>query len=338
MTNIEFNGIFSFNTAEELIGIFDAEYKGVPGGLTFEQGGYLEEQGKGWKLYLPHKSIRVKESNYIGRFSDINFGFYGMNRKGEEGILLKVSEKIKQYPESVLKQGLNINDGKLVLQTMFFTVDEIILHNGENFAEFILKLGHNSDMAKLNAKELKAMLADAKYVEPEIDNISGDITDEYKYVPLVLEIEVLESPREIIHGKNWSDANRTNKYVHTHVPTNSDWNDLIRSKLHDSRDELNTPPDILGLRHDIARLNAPKGASSSIATFEYDMSPRSLRTFVLAQLNVAEGNELIALAVKHRMTLNKQPNNCKKDELLEIIRFYDLVKKATVNGLPRTIK
>jgi hypothetical protein len=208
------------------------------------------------------------------------------------------------------------------------------VHNGESFAEFILKLGYKGDLAKMDAKALKALLAEAKYVEPEIDNISGDITDEYTYVPLVLEIEALGSPREILHGKNWRGANRTNKYVHTHLPTESRWNDLIKMALKDERDELNTPTDILGLWHDINRLKALQGASSSIVTFEYDRTPRTIRTFMMDLLSEAEQKEMLRLADKHRMSLSKQTDDFYKEELREIIRFYELVKKATVNGLP----
>jgi hypothetical protein len=323
-----------FISGKELMAIFDAEFKAVPTGIVFEQGGYIAQGHRGWELYMPSKFVRLKAASDVGRFSDINFGFYGMNRAGEEGLLLKVSERVLTYMEPVLTQGQNISNGKPVLQTKFFTAAEIILHNGESFAGFILKLGHNGDLSNLDEKSLKAMLAGAKYVEPEIDNISGDITDEYKYVPLVLEIEALGSPREILHGQNWRRANRTNKFVHTHLPTESKWNALIRSKINDDRDELNSPTDILGLRHDIARLKAPHGASSSIVTFEYNKRPRILRTFVLELLNPGDSRELLSLATKHRLTLNKHADECTEEELRDIVRFYDLVKKATVNGLP----
>jgi hypothetical protein len=306
----------------------------VPGGLVFEQGGYLAQGPRGWELYVPRKSVRLKAASDIGRFSDINFGFYGKNRAGEEGILLKVSELVPTYVEPVLKQGKDLTNGKPVLQTKFFTAEEIIVHNGESFAEFILKLGYKGDLAKMDAKALKALLEEAKYVEPEMDNTTGDITDEYTYVPLVLEIEALGSPREILHGKNWRDANQTNKYVHTHLPTESRWNDLIRSKLNDERDELNTPTDILGLWHDITRLNAPKGASSSIVMFEYDRTPRVMLTFVMDLLSAEEQKDMLRLADKHRMSLSKKTSDFYPDELREIVRFYELVKKATVNGLP----
>ncbi len=323
-----------FQTEKDLINILDAEFKKVPVGLVFEQGGYLAKGPKEWEIYVPRKSVRFKAASDIGRFSDINFGFYGQNRAGEEGILLKVSERVPTYVEPVLKQGKDLTNGTPVLQTKFFTAEEVILHNGESFAEFILKLGYNGDLAHMDARALKALLAEAKYVEPEMDNTTGDITDEYTYVPLVLEIEALGSPREILHGKNWRGANRTNKYVHTHLPTESRWNDLIRSKLNDERDELNTPTDILGLWHDVNRLNAPRGASSSIVTFEYDRTPRTMRTFMMDILSAEEQKDMLRLADKHRMSLSKKTSDFYPDELREIVRFYELVKKAMVNGLP----
>ena len=316
-----------------MIDIFDAEYKKVPGGLVFEQGGFLTQGPKGWELNVPRKSIRLKAASDIGRFSDVNFGFYGRNRAGEEGILLKVSERGSTYIEPVLQQGINLTNDKPVLHTKFFTANEIILHNGQRFASYILKLGHSGDLATIDEQSLKALLIEAKYMEPEIDNLSGEITDEYKYIPLVLEIEALESPREILHGKNWRDANRTNKYVHTHLPTESRWNDLIRSRLNDERDELNSPTDILGLRHDISRLNAPRGASSSIIMFEYDRAPRIIRTFMLDLLTPSERKELLSLTIKHKMSLSNQPKDVLAADLHEIVRFYELVKKATVEGL-----
>ncbi len=322
-----------FQTDKDLIDIFDAEFKKVPEGLVFEQGGFLANRLSGWELYMPTKIVRLRSSSDIDKFSDINFGFYGKNRIGEEGILLKVSERIPTYMDSLFQQMPDKRNGATVLQTVFFTADQIILHNGESFRKFILRLGHNGNLDHLDEKGLKALLDDAKYLEPEIDNISGEITDEYKCVPLVLEIEALGSPRELMHGKNWRDANRTNKYVHTHLPTVSRWNDLIRKFLNDERDDLNTPPDILGLRYDINRLNEPKGASSSIVTFESDRTPRTMRTFMMDMLNAEEQKELLTLANKHRITLTRQTSECYPEDLKQIVRFYELVKKATVEGL-----
>lgn len=323
-----------FQTEKDLIDIFDSEFQKVPGGLVFEQGGFLAQSPRGWELYVPKKIVRLKASSGIDKFSDINFGFYGKNRAGKEGILLKVSEHIPAYIDPVFKQADQNRNGAAVLHTVFFTADQIILHNGESFGMFILRLGHNSDMAHLSEKGLKALLDEAKYVEPEIDNTTGEITDEYRYVPLVLEIEALGSPREILHGKNWRGANRTNKYLHTHLPTVGTWNDLIRKALHIDRDEFNTSPDILGLQHDINRLNAPQGASSTIVTFESDRTPRVMRTFMMDLLNADEQEELINLASQHRTTLARPVTECYRSDAEEIIRFYELVKKATVEGLP----
>jgi len=322
-----------FQTDKDLIDIFDAEFKKVPEGLVFEQGGFLAQGPSGWELYVPKKIVRLNASSDIDKFSDINFGFYGRNRSGEEGILLKVSQRIPTHIDPIFKQVAQKRNGTALLQTAFFTADQIILYNGESFRDFVLRLGHNGDLAHMDAKALKALLDEANYVEPEIDNTTGDITDEYRYVPLVLEIEALGSPREILHGKNWRDANRTNKYVHTHLPTVSRWNDLIRKFLNDERDDLNTPPDILGLRYDINRLNEPKGASSSIVTFESDRTPRTMRTFMMDMLNAEEQKELLTLANKHRITLTRQTSECYPEDLKQIVRFYELVKKATVEGL-----
>jgi hypothetical protein len=189
-------------------------------------------------------------------------------------------------------------------------------------------------MVGINEKDLKDLLDKAKYVEPQIDNTTGDITDEYKYVPLVLEIEALASPREILHGKNWRGANRTNKYVHTHLLTAGRWNDLIREVLSDERDELNTPTDILGFMYDVNRLNAPQGASSSIVMFESDGTPRTMRSFVMDLLSPEEQKELLTTASKHRTSLTREPSTFSHGQLREIIRFYELVQKATVRGLP----
>lgn len=323
-----------FESAQELIGLLDGEFKRVSEGLVFEQGGFLAQGPRGWELYVPAKIVRLKASSDIDKLSDINFGFYGKNRAGEEGILLKVSERIPAYIDPVFKQAAQNRNGTSLLQTIFFTADQIILHNGESFRKFILRLGHNGDLAHLDEGSLKAMLDEAKYVEPEIDNISGDITDEYKYVPLVLEIEALGSPREILHGKNWRGVHRTNKYVHTHLPTVGLWNDIIREYLHIERDEFNTPPDILGLQHDMNRLNAPQGASSTIVTFESDRTPRVMRTFMMDLLSEGERKELLDLASKNRTALTRDPNDCYQSELEGIARFYELVKKATVEGLP----
>jgi len=323
-----------FESVQELIAFFDAEFKTVSGGLAFEQGGFLAKGPRGWELYVPKKIVRLKATSDIDKLSDINFGFYGQNRAGEEGILLKVSERIPAYVDSAFKQPTQKRNGAAVLHTVFFTAEQIILRNGESFREFVLKLGYNSELTHTDGKALKALLDDAKYVEPEIDNTTGEITDEYKYVPLVLEIEALGSPREILHGKNWRDANRTNKYVHTHLPTVGIWNDLITKMLHIERDEFNTPPDVLGLHHDINRLNAPHGASSTIVMFQSDRTPRVMRTFMMDLLSEDERKELLRIASKNRTTLTRHPNDCYRSEIEEIVKFYEMVKKATVNGLP----
>ncbi len=326
-----------FQTDKDLIDIFDAEFKKVPEGLVFEQGGFLAQGPSGWELYVPKKIVRLNASSDIDKFSDINFGFYGRNRSGEEGILLKVSQRIPTHIDPIFKQVAQKRNGTALLQTAFFTADQIILYNGESFRDFVLRLGHNGDLAHMDAKALKALLDEANYVEPEIDNTTGDITDEYRYVPLVLEIEALGSPREILHGKNWCDANRTNKYMHTHLPTVGTWNDLIRKALHIDRDEFNTPPDILGLQHDIDRLNAPQGASSTIVMFESDRTPRVMRTFMMDVLSSDEQEELINLASQHRTSLARPVTECYRSDAEEIIRFYELVKKATIKGLPNSI-
>ncbi len=327
------NGIV-FQTDKDLIDIFDAEFKKVPEGLVFEQGGFLAQGPMGWEMYVPKKIVRLKASSDVDEFSDINFGFYGKNRASEEGILLKVSKRIPAYIDPVFKQATQKRNGTAVLQTVFFTADQIILQNGESFREFILRLGHNNgNLAHIDARSLKSMLDEAKYMEPEIDNISGEITDEYRYVPLVLEIEALGSPREMLQGKNWRDANRTNKYVHIHFPTSGNWNVLIKRGLNDERDEFNTPTDILGLMHDIKRLNTPLGASSTIVMFESDRTSRGMRTFMMDLLNEEEQKELLTLARKHRTTLTRETSDFYKNELLEVVRFYELVKKATVEGL-----
>lgn len=322
-----------FQTDKDLIDIFDAEFKKVPEGLVFEQGGFLAQGTKGWELYLPKKIVRLKASSDVDEFSDINFGFYGKNRASEEGILLKVSKRIPAYIDPIFKQATQKRNGTAVLQTVFFTADQIILQNGESFRDFILRLDHNSDLAHLDEIGLKALLDNAKYLEPEIDNISGEITDEYRYVPLLLEIEALGSPREILHGKNGREAHRTNKYVHTHLPTSGMWNELIKDFLNDERDELNTPTDILGLKSDINKLNAPKGASSTIVMFESDRTPRTTRSFMMDLLTAEEQDELLTLARKHRTSLTRETSDFYENELHEIIRFYELVKKATVEGL-----
>ena len=323
-----------FQTDKDLIDIFDAEFNKVPEGLVFEQGGFLAQGPSGWELYVPTKTVRLKSSSDVDEFSDINFGFYGKNRANEEGLLLKVSKRIPAYVDPVFKQAAQNRNGAVVLQTVFFTADQIILRNGESFRNFVLRLGHNGDLAHLDEGSLKALLDEAKYVEPEINNISGEITDEYRYVPLVLEIEALCSPREILHGKNWREAHRENKYVHTHLPTAGRWDDLIRKFLTDEREELNTPTDILGLHHDINRLNAPQGACSTIVMFESDRTPRIMRSFMMDLLSAEEQKELLSLARKHRTSLTRDTGDFYHNELREVVRFYDLVKKATVEGLP----
>jgi len=335
-TNANISEGIVFQTDKDLINILDAEFKKVPGGLVFEQGGFIAPRAGYWELYVPKKIVRLKATSDIDKFSDINFGFYGKDRAGEEGILFKVSERIPAYIDPVFKQATQNRKGASVLQTVFFTEDQIILHNGESFSNFILSLGHNGNLAHMNEEGLKAMLCEIKYVEPDIDNISGEITDEYWYVPLVLEIEALGSPREIMHGKNWRDTHRTNKYVHTHLPTAGNWNVLIKRGLNDERDELNTPTDILGLMHDIKRLNAQQGASSTIVMFESDRTPRGMRTFMMDLLNEEEQKEFLILARKHRTTLTRETSDFYKNELLEVVRFYELVKKATVKGLPNS--
>ena len=326
-----------FQTQKDLIDIFDTEFKKTPDGLVFEQGGFLTQGPKGWELYVPKKIVRLKASSDIDDFSDINFGFYGRNRSGEEGILLKISKLIPAYVDPVFKQVYNYRKGTPVLQTVFFTTDQIILQNHESFREFILRLDHNGTLAHLDETGLKALLDETKYVEPIIDNTTGDITDEYKYVSLVLEIETLGTPREILHGKNWREAHRTNKYVHTHLPTSSRWNDLIRKFLNDERDNLNTPTDILGLQHDINRLNAPQGASSTIVMFESDRTARVMRSFMMDFLSSEEQKDLLSLARKHRTSLTRDTGGFYHNELREVVRFYELVKKATVEGLPNSI-
>jgi hypothetical protein len=324
----------AFGSANELIGIIDGEYRKCPSGLVFEQGGFLAQGNRGWELYLPKKIVRLKAESDIDKLDDINFGFYGKNRAGEEGILLKVNERIPAHIDSAFKQAPQKQNGTAFLQTAFFTTEQIILRNGESFRVFVLKLRRDGDLAHMDEKKLKALLDKAKYLEPEIDNISGEITDEYTYVPLVLEIEALGSLREILHGKNWRDANRTNKYVHTHLPTVSIWNDIIRKLLNIERDEFNMPPDILGLQHDINRLNAPQGASSTIVTFEADRTPRIMRTFMKDLLNGDEWKEILRIASKNRTTQTRHPNDCYRSEIEEIVKFFELVKKATVEGLP----
>jgi len=237
----------------------------------------------------------------------------------------------------VFKQAPQKWNGAAVLHTIFFPSDQIILNNGENFRQFIMRLNHNGNLAHLNEKGLKAMLDKIKVLELEIDNTSGEITDEYRYVPLVLEIEALGSPREILHGKNWREAHRTNKYVHTHLPTVGIWNDLIKEMLHIERDEFNTPPDILGLQHDINKLNAPQGAISTIITFESDRTPRIMRTFMMDLLSEEERKELLKVASKNKTTQIRHPNDCYRSEIEEIVKFYELVKKGTVEGLPNSI-
>jgi hypothetical protein len=332
--NTNISGVKSFSSGDDLIGIFDAEYKKYPEGLVFEQGGYISKGSNGWELFVPTKTVRLKASSDVDKFTDINFGFYGMNSKSEEGIMLKVSHKIPAYIDPVFKQIPDIKNGASVLQTVFFSADQTILHNHESFSEFILKLGRSGYLANINSKQLKALLDAAKYIEPAIDNTSGEITDEYKYVPLLLEIEALGSPREILHGQTWRRAHRTNQCIHTHLPTNGRWNDLIKEVLHDERDELNTPTDILALRHDIIKLNASQGASSSIVTFESDRTPRILRTFMMDHLSVEEQKELLTLANRYRTALTRETDIFNHGELLEIIRFYELVQKGTVNGFP----
>jgi len=323
-----------FQTDKDLINIFDTEFKKVPGGLVFEQGGFIVQRAGYWELYIPTKIVRLKATSDIDKISDINFGFYCKNRAGEEGILLKVSERIPAYIDSIFKYASQNRNGMVLLQTIFFPADQIILNNGENFRQFIMRLNHNSNLAHLDEKGLKAMLDETKVLELEIDNISGEITDEYNYVSLMLEIEALGSPREILHGKNWRDAHRTNKYVHTHLPTVSIWNDLIKDILNIERDEFNTPPDILGLQHDIIRLNAPQNASSSIVMFESNRTPRVMRTFIMDLLSEDERKELLRVASKNKTTQIRHPNDCFRSEIEEIVKFYELVKKATVEGLP----
>ena len=125
-----------FESDQGLIEFFNAEFKRVPDGLVFEQGGFLAQGPRGWELYVPKKIVRLKSSSDIDKFSDINFGFYGRNRAGEEGILLKVSERIPAYIDPVFNQAPQRRNGAAILQTVFFTADQIILHNGENFRQF----------------------------------------------------------------------------------------------------------------------------------------------------------------------------------------------------------
>jgi hypothetical protein len=333
--NTNESGVKTISSANDLIVFFDSEYKRVPAGLVFEQGGFIAKRTKGWELHVPSKIIRLKAYTDIDKFSEINFGFYGMNRAGEDGILLKVSERIPFDRDSVFQQQVaSKKNGPSLLQTVFFSAEQIILPNHESFREFVLKLGHNDNLANVGEKGLKALLNADKYVEPEIDNTSGEITDEYRYVPLVLGVEALGSPRAFLTGQNWRRANRTNKYIHTHLPTVGTWNNLIREALHIERDEFNTPPDILGLQHDINRLNAPQGASSTIVTFETDRTPRIMRTFMMDLLSSEEREELINLASERRTTLARPVTDCYRSEAVEVLRFYELVKKVTVEGLP----
>jgi len=53
-------------------------------------------------------------------------------------------------------------------------------------------------------------------------------------------------------------------------------------------------------------------------------------------LSAEEQKELLTLASKHLVILTQQTNECSQGELKEIIRFYELVKKATVKGLPNS--
>ena len=284
---------------------------------------------------MPIKQVRLKANMDIDELIDINYGFYGMNSKAEEGILLKVSKRIPAYIDSIFKQAPDIGKGASILQTVFFTADQIILYKNESFREFILKLEYNGNLANIDEKRLKAFLDRAKYLEPEIDNSSGQITDEYKYVPLALMIDALGSPRAIVPGRNWLNMYRTNRFIHTHLPTEVIWNKLIGKFLDgEKRDELNTPMDILALKTDINKLKAPQGASSSIIMFESDRTPGNLRTFTLDRLGQDEQKELFTLANKHRSSLTRDTSDFYHNELQEIVRFYELVKKATVNGFP----
>ncbi len=74
----------ALNSADELISLFDEEYKRCAPELVFEQGGYLEHGVRGWELYVPRKAVRLKLPSDTDKLNDINFGFYGMNRAGED--------------------------------------------------------------------------------------------------------------------------------------------------------------------------------------------------------------------------------------------------------------
>ena len=88
-----------------------------------------------------------------------------------------------------------------LLHTIFFTADQIILRNGEGFRDFVLRLGFDSDLAHMDANALKALLDQPKYVEPEIDNISGEIADEYKYVAVRRTALFIEE--SLFRGTQW---------------------------------------------------------------------------------------------------------------------------------------
>lgn len=51
-------------------------------------------------------------------------------------------------------------------------------------------------------------------------------------------------------------------------------------------------------------------------------------------LSEDERKELLRVASKNKTTQIRHPNDCFRSEIEEIVKFYELVKKATVEGLP----
>jgi len=50
-------------------------------------------------------------------------------------------------------------------------------------------------------------------------------------------------------------------------------------------------------------------------------------------LSEEERKELLKIAIKNKTTQIRHPNDCYRSEIEEIVKFYELVKKATVEGL-----
>ena len=70
--------------------------------------------------------------------------------------------------------------------------------------------------------------------------------------------------------------------------------------------------------------------------FESDRTARVMRSFMMDLLSSEEQKALLSLARKHRTSLTRDTGDFYHNELREVVRFYELVKKATIEGLPNS--